>query len=91
MTFAGNVSVPLARLIVTILSSNGCRSTSRTRPSNSGNSSRKSTPRCARLISPGRGQRPPPTNPAWLTVWCGARNGRARTSGIPDGSSPATE
>ena len=28
------------------------------------------------MISPGRGGVPPPTRPAGLTVWCGARNGR---------------
>lgn len=36
-------------------------------------SSRKSTPQCASEISPGRGHDPPPTSPASLTVWCGAR------------------
>ena len=44
--------------------SRGSRSTSSTRRSNSGSSSRKSTPRCARLISPGRGMVPPPISPA---------------------------
>jgi hypothetical protein len=43
--FAGNVSDPEARLIVTILSSIGWRSTSSTRIPNSGNSSRNKTPR----------------------------------------------
>ena len=36
------------------------------------------------------GQRPPPTSPAWLVVWCGARNGRWWISGVPGGSIPAT-
>lgn len=56
-----------------------------------GNSFRKSTPRCAKLTSPGRGMLPPPINPAWLMVWCGARNGRAITNGFSRSSSPATE
>ena len=43
MKLAGKVSVPWARLMVTILSSMGWRSTSRTRIPNSGSSSRKST------------------------------------------------
>src|SRR5579885_641566 len=54
--------------MVTTLSSNGWRSTSRTFCPNSGSSSRKRTPRWERLISPGRGNRPPPTRPAWLIV-----------------------
>jgi hypothetical protein len=57
----------------------------------SGNSSRKSTPLCARVISPGRGMRPPPTSPACDTVWWGARKGRWRMRGRSDGSIPAIE
>jgi hypothetical protein len=34
---------------------------------------------------------PPPTNPAWLMVWCGARNGRCRISGVSGGNKSATE
>src|SRR3989339_1278928 len=52
---AEKVSEPLARLMVTTLSSIGWRITSRTRVPNSGNSSKNKTPRCAREISPGLG------------------------------------
>jgi len=44
MSRAGNVSVAVARLIVTTPSSNGCRSTSSVCRLNSGNSSRNRTP-----------------------------------------------
>ena len=57
---------------------------------NSGSSSRKRTPACARLTSPGVGTRPPPTRPASETVWWGARKGRAESSPLPGGSRPAT-
>ena len=53
------------------------RSASSAARGNSGTSSRKSTPRCASEISPGRGQVPPPTSAIAVAVWCGARNGRA--------------
>ena len=43
-------------------SSSGCRSTSRVCLLNSGSSSAKSTPLCARDISPGCGDAPPPTS-----------------------------
>jgi hypothetical protein len=56
--------------------SSGSRSASSTRRSHSGSSSRKSTPRCASEISPGRGSLPPPVKATALAVWCGARNGR---------------
>jgi len=72
MMFAGNVRLPIARLIVTSPSSSGWRSTSRVRRLNSGNSSRNSTPLWARLISPGVGMLPPPTSPASLSVSNGA-------------------
>ena len=39
----------------------------------------------------GLGIRPPPTNPACNSVLCGARNGLCLTSGLLDGSIPATE
>ena len=45
----------LLRAMVTVPSSSGWRSTSRTLRGNSGSSSRNSTPLCARLTSPGRG------------------------------------
>ena len=88
--FAGNVSDDAAREIVTCLSSIGWRRTSSTLRSNSGSSSRKSTPRCAKETSPGRGIEPPPINPACDTVWCGDLNGRSSISpALP--VSPATE
>lgn len=59
MNDAGNVSDIAAREIVTRWSSSGWRKTSRTLRSNSGNSSRNSTPWCAKLTSPGRGTAPP--------------------------------
>ena len=52
---------------------------------NSGNSSRRRTPRCARLASPGRGPGPPPTIAAVEAEWCGARNGGSAISGRPGG------
>ena len=49
----GYATEPAARTTVTIPSSSGWRSVSRTSRWNSGSSSRKRTPLCARLISPG--------------------------------------
>ena len=43
---------------------------------NSDSSSRKSTPWCASVTSPGVGVVPPPTSPDGEIVWCGARKGR---------------
>jgi hypothetical protein len=63
MKFAGYVTVPCAREIVTVRSSSGWRITSSTCWPNSGSSSRNSTPRWLSVISPGRGLRPPPTSP----------------------------
>jgi hypothetical protein len=71
-------------------SSSGWRRISRTLRGNSGNSSRNSSPLCARLTSPGRGMpAPPPIMPASEIVWCGARKGRVRSSPPPGGSAPA--
>ena len=67
------------RTIVTWPSSSGWRSASRLGRANSESSSRKSTPRCASVASPGCGGFAPPTSPAAEIVWCGARNGRAVT------------
>ena len=53
---------PLADATLTCPVSSGWRSESSTARWNSGSSSRNSTPRCARLISPGRTFKPPPTN-----------------------------
>ncbi len=47
-------------LIVIFPSSNGIRSSSNISLLNSGNSSKNNTPKCAKLISPGFGIRPPP-------------------------------
>ena len=57
---------------------------------NSESSSRNRTPRWASVTSPGAGSAPPPTRPDGEIVWCGARNGRCRTS-PPPWCSPATE
>ena len=87
----GNVAERRARTITTCRSSSGWRSDSSAERRNSGSSSRKRTPRCARLASPGRGGFPPPTSPTSEIVWCGARNG-GRTTGSPLGpSEPAIE
>src|SRR3989304_2631358 len=83
MKFAGNVTVPWARLTVTTPSSIGCRIDSSTEWGNSGSSSRKRTPRWLSVISPGRGTRPPPTSPACDIVWWGDRNGRRPGAGRP--------
>src|SRR6185369_8346655 len=53
-TRAGNVTWVLARATLTLPVSSGWRSESSTGRWNSGSSSRNRTPRCARLISPGR-------------------------------------
>src|SRR3990167_6857922 len=64
----GKTAVPLAREMETILSSSGWRKDSITLFSNSGNSSRNRTPRCARVTSPGLGKVPPPTIETWDEV-----------------------
>ena len=84
---AGRVTAPWARTIVTDPASSGSRSPSRHARGNSGSSSRNKTPRCARLTSPGRVGRPPPSRPATETVWCGMRTGARRWS--PTGTEPA--
>src|SRR5450756_945572 len=58
---------------------------------NSGSSSKNKTPKCARLISPGRGVCPPPTKPASDIVWCGERKGRTAISISFLFKEPATE
>ena len=60
MKLQGYVKTALTLLIVTTLSSKGPLKTSNVFLLNSGSSSRKSTPLCARLISPGLGILPPP-------------------------------
>lgn len=76
MNSAGKVMLPAAREMVTFESSSGCLSTSKVDRLNSGNSSRKRTPWCARLTSPGEGFAEPPSKPASEIVWCGERKGR---------------
>lgn len=61
---AGKSTRRAARAMLTCPVSSGSRSASSTRRSNSGSSSRNSTPWCAREISPGRGSPPPPTSAA---------------------------
>ena len=81
MKLAGNVVLFKARAMVTVPSSKGWRRTSSVRRLNSGSSSRNKTPLWASVISPGVGVEPPPTRPASLMVWCGARKGRVAISG----------
>ena len=88
MKSAGKRVVVLTRLMVTSPSSSGCRSTSSVRRLNSGSSSRNNTPLWARLISPGIGIERPPTRPASLMVWWGARKGLVANSGWPGCISP---
>lgn len=61
VNFDGKRRVFEARAMVTHRSSRGCRRASRALRPNSGNSSRKRTPLCARVTSPGLGSEPPPT------------------------------
>lgn len=70
---AGNRACRAARAIETVPVSSGSRKVSSTPRGYSGNSSRNSTPWCAREISPGRGLPPPPTNATADAVWWGAR------------------
>ena len=90
MNRAGNVTVPSARVSLTSPVSIGWRMPCRTELLNSDSSSRKSTPLCASVISPGRIGDPPPTSPASDAEWWGLRNGRTpdRIAAI---DSPATE
>ena len=92
MNRAGNRAWAVARAIATSPDSSGCRSASRTSRLNSGASSRKRIPRCARLAAPGRiSPDPPPTIAAFDDVWCGAQNGGTVTRPSPGFSAPATE
>src|SRR5438034_290750 len=87
---AGKRTAPAPRATVMRRASSGWRSGSRTFRRNSGSSSMKRTPRCASVTSPGRIGAPPPRSAASEIVQCGARTGRALTSGRPS-RSPATE
>ena len=53
--------------------SSGSRRASSALRGNSGSSSKNSTPRWAKEISPGLGGEPPPTKATALAVWCGAQ------------------
>ncbi len=64
----GRVCLPFALEMVTLPVSSGSLNASSAGRLNSQSSSRKSTPRWARVISPGRGGLPPPTSPAAETV-----------------------
>ena len=88
MNLAGQVTVPLARLIEISPSSMGSRKASRTLRLNSGSSSRNRTPLWARLASPGFSRVPPPTNDTMEALWWGVRNGRTMT-GLNSSESPA--
>jgi hypothetical protein len=72
------------RAIVSIPSSNGCRSTSSTCRLHSGSSSRQRTPWWARGPSPGMGIWPRPISPTSAMVWWGARPGRVVTTAMRD-------
>jgi hypothetical protein len=67
MKSPGNVSVPAAREIVTLPSSNAGRITYKIERRNSGNSSKNKIPMCAKLTSPGARLLFPPSNPAMPT------------------------
>ena len=88
MKRAGHTTVPLARLTEIKPSSIGSRKASSTQRLNSGSSSRKSTPLCARLASPGKSREPPPTSDTIEALWWGVRNGRF-TTGLNSVESPA--
>ena len=77
--------------MVTSPVSSGVRSASSARPLNSGASSRKSTPRWASEMAPGRATlAPPPTSAAMDALWCGWEYGGRRIN-PPDSSAPTNE
>ena len=82
ITLAGKVTVPAARLTVTLPSSSGCRNTSRVERLNSGSSSRKSTPLCARLTSPGARIRRAPDQPHVGNCMMRSAEGPVRAEGV---------
>ena len=73
MKLAGNSTEHLALDTMIVLSSSGCRITSRTDLLNSGSSSRNKTPLCANEISPGCGIVPSPNQ-------CSIRNSMMRAT-----------
>ena len=77
--------------MVTTPSSRGWRRVSMADLSNSGSSSKNSTPLWAREISPGFGTAPPPVRDTAEAVWWGLRKGRLVTKGCRASVSPATE
>ena len=87
---AGNVAARPTRTTATLPSSSGWRSASSTSRPNSGSSSQTRTPWSASVTSPGDIRGPPPTIPAYDTVWWGARTGGRRTS-ARTGSPAATD
>ncbi len=66
---AGKLKDPLRRVMSTCPSSSGSLSASSASRANSGNSSKKRTPRWANVTSPGRGGDPPPTSATVDAVW----------------------
>lgn len=90
MNDVGKSIAILALEMVTFLSSIGCLITSSTVLLNSGSSSRNNTPLCAREISPGCGDEPPPTSATSLIVWCGLLKGLIVIKLLCSGSLPAT-
>src|SRR3989344_4519909 len=86
----GNINVFLAREMVIFPSSMGWRKDSKTSRWNSGNSSKNSTPRWARVISPGFMGFPPPMTATSDTTWWGERNGLTLIMFWSSGNSPAT-
>ena len=88
MKRAGHTTVPLARLTEMDPSSIGSRKASKTLRLNSGSSSKKRTPLCARLASPGARRDPPPTKETIDAEWWGVRKGREVT-GLNSPESPA--
>ena len=77
--------------MVTTPSSKGWRRVSMAALSNSGSSSKNSTPLWAREISPGLGTAPPPVRDTAEAVWWGLRNGLRVMSGCRASVRPATE
>ena len=77
---AGNSRLWAWRLMRTTRSSSGWRSASSTAGGNSASSSRNSTPRCASVISPGRGRARCHRRRARRSTRCGAARGTAVAS-----------
>ncbi len=92
MDRAGKVATSSPRAMVTSPCSSGWRRASMMSRENNGNSSRKSTPCRARLISPGCTRPvPPPSRLALVAEWCGARNGGRAPGRTVGDASPDSE